>query len=80
MLKPSDHHLKNYEVLHNLSRLQILVINTNEGSMYRLYIGPYDNASAIDQYVYMTKEQLENLSAFLTNYLLNIENSYNKTS
>jgi hypothetical protein len=53
----------------NLSNLQILVINTNEGPMHRLYIGPYDNASGIDQYVYMTKEQLENLNAFLTKYL-----------
>jgi hypothetical protein len=49
--------------------LQILIIDTDAGPMYRLYIGPYDNTSGIDRYLYFTKDQLEKLTDFLVNYL-----------
>jgi hypothetical protein len=49
--------------------LNIEILQQNDEPIYRVYIGPYDNASGIDQYLYFNKAQLERLIVFLSNYL-----------
>jgi hypothetical protein len=51
------------------SYLKIEILQQNGKPIFRVYIGPYDNASGIDQYIYFTKEQLKKLNTFLIKYL-----------
>jgi hypothetical protein len=63
----------------HIKGLHLLTIGTNEKPIYRLYIGPNDNATEISQNIDFTKKQLENLIAFLINRSLKIEHFYAKT-
>jgi hypothetical protein len=51
------------------SYLNIEILQQDGQPIYRVYIGPYDNTTGIDQYLYFNKDQLKRLTDFLVNYL-----------